>query len=579
MSPIPLEPLSILAIDIGTVNTRAFFYDVVEESYHLVASAITKSTHEPPLSDVNIGILNTVHQIEDITGRILLNQKNTIIVPSQAGSEGVDRFYISHSFGPFVKIATFGLSSDVSSKSINKLAATTYGTVVESISLNDKRTINEQVDAVVRAAPDMIFFAGGTDRGSSRAVKKMANLIASILQLMPQDMRPLVIFSGNQSMIKAVKDHLGQYTKVANTVNIRPAMDDEHLIEVANELADLFTGYRGDQYSSIKRVTPQCSDSPCPSAIGLGRIVQFLSEVGDPEKGIMAVDLGSGSSTIASACNGKLDLNVFPAGIGATFEKFLETTPFEDIARWFPAGIDPEEARNQLWQKTAFPRSIPETSAALTVEQAAVKQLLNSMMRNLSERGLLVQNGYDTILCSGMTLTQMGTPEQLLMMLLDGLQPIGLSSFVLDQYSMLASLGAAARLSPLMPVQLMESSVFTNLATVVSVRSSAKPGTTILRARVQLPGEQVKSFNIKQGSLTRIPVKAGVRAAMQIIPTRQSRMELTGLTEGAFRINGGVCGLVIDARGRPITFPKENGKREPLLQAWTASLQDQQLVQ
>ena len=572
MSPVPLEPLSILAIDIGSVNTRAFFYDVVEESYHLVASAITKSTYEPPLSDINIGILNTVHQIESITGRILLSQKNALIVPSQAGSEGVDRFFISHSFGPFVKIATFGLSGDVSLKSINRLAATTYGSVVESISLNDKRTVNEQIDAVVRAAPEMIFFAGGTDHGSSRAVKKIANLIAVILQLMPQDHRPMVIFSGNQAMVKTVKDLLGQYTTVANTMNIRPAMDDENLIEVANEFADIFTGFRGEQYSGIKRVTPQCSDSPCPSAIGLGRIVQFLSEVGDPEKGIMAVDLGSGSTTIASACNGKLDLNVFPAGIGVSFERFLQATPFEDISRWFPAGLNLEEARDQLWQKTAFPRTIPETKAGLEIEQAAVRQLLHSMINNLSERGLLVPNGYDTILCSGMTLTQMGTPEQLLMMLLDGLQPIGLSSFVLDQYSMLSALGASARISPLMPVQLMESSVFTNLATVVSIKSSARPGTTIMRARVQLPGEQVKSFNIKQGSLTRITVRSGVKAAMQIIPTRQSRMELTGLTEGAFRINGGICGLVIDARGRPLTFSKDAVKREQMLETWAASL-------
>ena len=571
MSPAPLEPLSILTIDIGSVNTRAFFYDVVEESYHLVASAITKSTHEPPLSDINIGILNTVHQIENITGRILLNQKNTLIVPSQAGSEGVDRFFISHSFGPFVRIAIFGLSGDVSLKSINRLAATTYGSVVESISLNDKRTVNEQIDAVVRAAPEMIFFAGGTDHGSSRAVKKIANLIAVILQLMPQDHRPMVIFSGNQSMVKTVKDLLGQYTSVANTMNIRPAMDDENLIEVANELADIFTGFRGEQYSGIKRVTPQCSDNPCPSAIGLGRIVQFLSEVGDPEKGIMAVDLGSGSTTIASACNGKLDLNVFPAGIGVSFERFLHATPFEDISRWFPAGINMDEGRDQLWQKTAFPRNIPETKTGLEIEQAAVKQLLHSMINNLSERGLLVANGYDTILCSGMTLTQMGTPEQLLMMLLDGLQPIGLSSFVLDQYSMLSALGASARISPLMPVQLMESSVFTNLATVVSVKSSARPGTTIMRARIQLPGEQVKSFNIKQGSLIRIPVRSGVKAAMQIIPTRQSRMELTGLTEGAFRINGGICGLVIDARGRPLTFPKDSSKREQMLETWAES--------
>jgi hypothetical protein len=568
MNAATLEPLSILAIDIGSTNTRAFLFDIVEETYHLVASVTTRSTYDPPLSDVNIGILNCVHQLEEITGRLLLSQKNTLIVPSQAGSEGVDRFYITHSFGPFMKIATFGLSSEVSLKSVNKLAATTYGTVVESIGIDDKRTVNEQIDAVVQAAPELIFFAGGTDHGSSRALKKMSNLIASILQLLPQDQRPMVVFSGNQSMAKSVKDQLSQYTRVSTTANIRPEMDDEKLIEVTNELADIFTGLRGEQYTGIKKITPQCSDSPCPSAIAVGRIAQFLSEVGDPEKGILAVDLGSGSTTIASACSGKLDLNVFPVGMGSAFSKFLESTPFELISRWFPAGIYPEFARDHLWQKTAFPLSVPETAEGLVVEQAAVRQLLNSLMGNLAAKGLLVANGYDTILCSGTTLTQMGTPEQLLMMLLDGLQPVGLSTFVLDQHSLLPALGAAARISPLMPVQLLESSAFTNLATVVSVKSDAKPGATIMRAKVQLTGEQVQTFTIKQGTLIRIPMRPGMKAAMQLTATRQSNIESSGLTDSAFRVNGGICGLVIDARGRPIKLPTDQAKREYELQVW-----------
>ena len=569
-----LEPLSILAIDIGSTNTRAFLFDVVEETYHLVASGTTRSTYDPPLSDINIGILNCVHQLEEITGRLLRSQKNTLNVPSQAGSEGVDRFYISHSFGPFLKIATFGLSSDVSLKSINKLAATTYGTVVESIGIDDRRTINEQIDAVVRTQPELIFFAGGTDNGSSRAVKKMSNLIASILQLLPQDQRPMVVFSGNQSMTKSIKDQLSQYTRVATTTNIRPQMDDEKLIEVTNELADIITGLRGDQYAGVKKITPQCSDSPCPSAIGIGRITQFLSEVGDPEKGILAIDLGSGSTTIASACSGDLNLNVYPMGMGLTFSKFIESTPFEQIARWFPAGIHPEVARDHLWQKTAFPLSIPETMEGLIVEQAAVRQLLNSLMVGLKEKGTLVSNGYDTILCSGTTLTQMGTPDQLLMMLIDGLQPVGLSTLVLDQHSLLPALGAAARISPLMPVQLLESSAFTNLATVVSVKSDAKPGTTIMRARIQLSGErEVRSVTIKQGTLTRIPMKPGMKAAMQLTATRQSNIEASGLTDSAFRVNGGICGLVIDARGRPIKLPADQAKREHELQSWAEALQ------
>jgi len=575
MNATTLEPLSIMAIDIGSTYTRAFLFDIVEETYHLVASGIARSTYDPPLSDVNIGILNSVHQLEQITGRILRSQKNTLIVPSQAGSEGVDRFYISHSFGPFLKIATFGLSSDVSLKSANKLAATTYGTIVESVGIDDRRTINEQIDAVVRAAPEVILFAGGTDNGSSRAVKKMSNLIASILQLLPQDQRPMVVFSGNQSMIKSIKDQLSQYTKVATTANIRPQMDDEKLIEVTNELADIFTGLRGEQYTSIKKITPQCSDNPCPSAIGVGRITQFLSEVGDPEKGILAVDLGSGSTTIASACSGELNLHVYPVGMGSAFGKFIESAPFDQIARWLPANIHPETARDHLWQKTAFPLSIPETVEGLVIEQAAVRQLLNTLMTNLREKGLLVPNGYDTILCSGTTLTQLGTPDQLLMMLIDGLQPVGLSTFVLDQHSLLPSLGAAACISPLMPVQLLESSAFTNLATVVSVKSDAKPGTTIMKARIQLSGEPVQSITIKQGTLTRIPMKPGIKAAMQLTATRQSNIEASGLTDSAFRVNGGICGLVIDARGRPIKLPTDQVKREQQLRTWAEAFQTQ----
>lgn len=572
MSATSLEPVSILAFDIGTFHTRAFLFDVVEDSYHLIASGMTRSTYDPPLADINIGIQETIEQLQQITGRILLDQRHSLIIPSQAGSEGVDRLYITHSFGPFIKIATFGLSSDVSLKSINKLGATTYGTIVASVGIDDKRTINDQIDDVVHAAPDLLLFAGGTDQGSSRAVRKMAGLIGAILQLIPQDRRPQVIYSGNQSMAKTVKDTLGQYTRVNTTINLRPTMDDEKLSEVTNELADLFTSIRGEQYTGIKKVSPKCSDSPCPSTVAIGRVVQFLSEVGDPEKGIMGIDIGSGSTVVASACAGKLDLNAFPMGMGAAFKKFLEVTPFDDISRWFPAGIAVEEARDQLWQKTVFPRNIPETPEGLAVEQAAARQLLVNVLGDLSARGLLVANGYDTILCSGMTLTQMGTPEQILMMLLDGIQPVGVTSFVLDRACILPSLGAASRVSPIMPIQVLESTVFTNLASVITVTGTGKPGATLMRARISIPNEQPRSLTIKQGDLIRIPLKRGLKATVQFDPSRNAQVEANMSGEAVYRVNGGVCGLVIDARGRPIKLPSSTAQREQMLRDWAVAL-------
>jgi sugar (pentulose or hexulose) kinase len=42
------ETLSILAIDIGTDNTRTLLFDVVEEAYHFIAAGIAPSTHQAP---------------------------------------------------------------------------------------------------------------------------------------------------------------------------------------------------------------------------------------------------------------------------------------------------------------------------------------------------------------------------------------------------------------------------------------------------------------------------------------------------------------------------------------------------
>jgi hypothetical protein len=259
-------------------------------------------------------------------------------------------------------------------------------------------------------------------------------------------------------------------------------------------------------------------------------------------------------------------------GMGAGFKKFLEVTPFDDISRWFPAGISVEDAMNQLWQKTVFPRNIPETPEGLAVELAAARQLLVNVLSDLSTRGLLVANGYDTILCSGMTLTQMGTPEQILMMLLDGIQPIGVTSFVLDRACILPSLGAASRVSPIMPIQVLESTVFTNLASIITVTGTAKPGTTLIRARITIPNEQPRSLTIKQGDLVRIPLKRGIKATVQFDPSRNAQVEANMPGEAIYRVNGGVCGLIIDARGRPIKLPVNMAQREQTLRDWAVAL-------
>ncbi len=59
---------SLLALDIGSVNTRAKYFDMVEGSYRFLASGDTLSTINPPGEDLNIGAVEVLSQIEELTG-------------------------------------------------------------------------------------------------------------------------------------------------------------------------------------------------------------------------------------------------------------------------------------------------------------------------------------------------------------------------------------------------------------------------------------------------------------------------------------------------------------------------------
>jgi hypothetical protein len=572
MSPVNQDGYSVLALDIGTVHTRALLFEVVEESYHFIASTLTPTTNSTLVENILIGVFDAIRQLQELTGHIVLSQQGDLIIPSQVDGEGVDRLYIAYSIGSPLKLATFGLISDVSQLSVNKLASTIPGRIVETINLNDPRPLQKQIDDVLLAAPDLILFAGGTNNGASRSVKKMAAHIISILQLIPQDERPPVLFAGNQLMEKTIKDTISAYTQFTSTENVRPDMEHEELEQASEDLSKLVTGIHSNEIDALKQLLPLCSDAPCPSATAIGRITRFLSKVGDPDKGVLAIDLGAASTITASASAGNLAQNVFPVGSAQGFEKFLRGTSFIEISQWFPLGTNLEDARDQLWQKTLFPASIPMTHEALAVEQAAYRQLLRYIMRELVSRKAVHENGYETILCSGAALTQGANPSQLLMMLLDGIQPRGISTLILDSHSILSTMGAIASSLPVLPVQILGSSAFANLATVVSTESSLRAGSPALRARLTYNNGKVREVVVKAGSLAVLPLRTGENAVLELELNRLVQVENTELADTHFKVNGGLCGLVIDARGRPIKLPVNLNVRGELFSRWNSML-------
>lgn len=180
---------------------------------------------------------------------------------------------------------------------------------------------------------------------------------------------------------------------------------------------------------------------------------------------------------------------------------------------------------------------------------------------------------FEPILAAGSALTQAPSPAHSLLTLLDALQPVGVTTIVLDQSNLTAPLGAVARLNPAMVVQVLESSAYLSLATVISPAAHVRPGTPILRLRVTYESGDETSFEIKQGTLEALPLPMGQSARLRMQPLHRADVGMGGPGRGgSVRVVGGTLGVVIDARGRPLHLSEDAGRRRELYKKWLWTL-------
>src|SRR3972149_5375107 len=83
---------TLLAIDVGSVNTRASLFDVVDGRYRFVATGRSASTADYPVADIGEGIRLALERVQGVTGRRLIDESDSLLVPTGAGGPGAEGF-------------------------------------------------------------------------------------------------------------------------------------------------------------------------------------------------------------------------------------------------------------------------------------------------------------------------------------------------------------------------------------------------------------------------------------------------------------------------------------------------------
>lgn len=574
-----LDADTVLAIDVGSVSTRASLFDVVDGRYRLIATGRAPSTEGPPLFDVSEGVRMALDQIEGVTGRQLLDESDLLIMPVTSQGAGADVFVATASAGPKVRTVLVGLMPGVSTTSAQRMADSTYLELVEVINLLDRRRDEEKISQIAAARPDLILVVGGTDGGARDSVMQMIDLVAVGAGLIPARQRPRVVFAGNRRLGSAVAERFGDQLDVAQAPNVRPALRVEDLVHARLAIGEAIAEARGKRVNGFQELEQWSGGYLMLTADAYGRVIKYLSRIYDPEKAVIGIDVGASHTMVAASFEGDLHLRVDTSlGLGTPLPLLLKRSHIDNVMRWLPIEIPRQTVLDYIHNKAIHPGLVPTEERELHLELALARELIRTALkeaRTAWPRGKDLKSTWllpptEPIIASGSVLARTPHPGYATLALLDSLEPTGITTMVLDPHGLSPSLGAASGPVPMLAVQVLESGSYISLGTVVAPVGRVKAGRKILTLHLEPErGSEAITGEVRMGQLAVIPLRQGEYGRLTLRPERGVDVGFGGPGKaGALRIAGGALGLIIDARGRPLVLDEDPARRRDANEKW-----------
>ena len=595
---------SILATDCGSTTTKAILIELVDEEYRLQFRGEAPTTVEAPFEDVTRGVLNAVMEVEELSGRTLLDGEQ-IITPQQ-GDNGVDIYVSTSSAGGGLQMMVAGVVKSMSGESAERAALGAGSIVMDVLASNDGRKPHEKITRIRQLRPDMILLSGGIDGGTTKHVIELAEILkaANPQPRLGIDYKLPVIYAGNTKASSEIVKTLGEQTDLTLVENIRPVLERENLNPSRDKIHDLFMEHVMQQAPGYNKLMTWTDAPIMPTPGAVGSLIEMIAA--EDNISVVGVDIGGATTDIFSVFQGQFNRTV-SANLGMSYSicNVLAEATLENVVRWVPFEIDEKELTNRIGNKMIRPTTVPQSMEELKIEQAIAREALRlsfiqhkSFAVNLkgvqkertisdafeqSDSGLSLVDmmELDLLVGSGGVMSHAPRREQSARMLIDAFLPEGITQLAVDSIFMMPQLGVLANIDQKelaenarkAALDVFNKDCLIRLGTSLAPVGSAKPGALMLTAELIMPDGSNKRVELHQGQLLSVPadyepIKATLRPAKGLDIGAGKNEEITTI------IYGGVVGLVFDGRGRPFNLPVEKDKRIENLTAWSNAMNE-----
>jgi uncharacterized protein (TIGR01319 family) len=593
----------IIATDCGSTTTKAILIEWVEaeKSYRQTFRGEAPTTVEAPFEDVTRGVLNAITEVEELSGRKILDGER-IITPAQ-GKTGVDIYVSTSSAGGGLQMLVAGAVKTMTAESAQRAALGAGAIVMDVLASNDGRLPHEKIERIRNLRPDMILLSGGTDGGTVSHVVELAEFIAAAdpRPRLGQGYKLPIIYAGNKDARDKMREILGAKMELVICDNLRPTLEKENLWPARQQIQHLFLEHVMAQAPGYRKLMGMTGAPIMPTPAAMGLMIQAIAK--RDRINVVGVDIGGATTDVFSVFsvagepepifNRTVSANL---GMSYSISNVMARAGIDHVLRWVAFETDEAELRDAIKNKMIRPTTIPQSLEDLKIEQALAREALRGSMEEhralavglkgvQTERTIsdaLGQTGgggsiidmmkLDLLVGSGGVLSHAPRRAQSFLMMLDSFEPEGITRLAVDSIFMMPHLGVLSSVNERAATEVFEKDCMIYLGTAIAPQGTGKEGARCLRARVALPRGEVREIEQAFGELTLVPLGPGETAEVELSPAKGFDVGGGPGKPYTAKVWGGEVGLVIDTRGRPLQMHEDKAKRYQQLRRWAQAL-------
>lgn len=588
----------ILVTDVGSTTTKARFFQRKKEGWRYIVSGEAPTTVEDPYEDVTMGVKNAVREVEELTGHQILSPDTGDILTPFDHEKGVDIYCTTSSAGGGLQMMVAGVIKNMTAESANRAALGAGSIVMGVIATNDKRAPHQKIQLIRNLRPDMILLAGGTDGGTISHVVKLAELIKSAdpKARLGLTYKLPIVYAGNKKARSHIKEILAEVFAIDIVDNIRPVLEIENNEPARRAIHELFMEHVMSHAPGYNKLMKWTDVDIMPTPAGEGIAMQLIAKRFGSNT--LGVGLGGATTNIYSIFDEKYVRSV-SANLGMSYSitNVMKEAGIENIMKWLPFDIEEGEARDRLRNKMIRPTTIPQNLEELIIEHAVAREALRLGLehhktlatrlkgikrgKSTFERGLFKQELMETyidmmqiniIVGTGGLLSHAPRRAQSFLVLIDGFQPEGVTVIFQDSVFMMPHLGVLSTVYPEAAWQIFDRDCLVRVGSVIAPRGVGVLKEPIMEVEIEMPNGETIKEQVNGGEVKRVNLGAGQIADVKIIPSKHFDIGVGEGKEIVTKVEGGVFGVMLDGRGRPLRLPENAGERKKMLLDWFKSL-------